>query len=795
MIKQKPLLMSILTASLILPPQTQAQFDFDVPPPPDASGSSSNSGGAPGSTGTSGALLDKAKKEKFNQASSEDITDENFPEMIESFDFPNAEITDVIKAIGELTGKNFIIDPGVRGKITIVAPSRISVAEAYRAFLSALAINGFTVVPSGKFLKVKSSRNAQRDSIETYSGDYFPNSDQMITRIIHLKHINAEQVNRDLRILPSKDGEMSVYPATNSIILSDYGSNIERVMRIIQQLDVPGFEEQLEVLPIIHAKAKDLADLIDQIVNRGQSPAGGRSGGRGGAIQSGVPRFSSAGSGATKAGGSSTASFMVIPDDRTNALIIVGNKPGIDRVRKLVKQLDFRLRPGEGGGVWVYYVKHGDAEKIAQTLSGIAKDAAPKSSGSGGGFGNAGFGGGGFGGGGFGSSNTTQAQQNEIFGGDVKLTADKTTNALIVTASKQDYDTVLNLLSKIDIPRDQVYVEAVIMEMVLSDGDLRATGYFNYTGDSGRARQGFNGFGGQFPALTEMLSPTGGQGAILGFGGGKSIEVTLGTEKVKIPSLIGFLNFLSSMGRTNILSTPQIMALDNESATIEVGDRVPVGNTSNIANGQTTVSTTYEDANLTLKIKPFISPSSDSIRMEINQKIKALSQKAVPGGDGKPTFSTRNLETNIVVNDKDTAVLGGLIKDEEREFQSKVPILGDIPILGWLFSSRSVQKEKVNLLVFLTPKIIRTTGDGHMLLGKKLDQRLEFIKKAGGQDPYGKVIDELPRRAENDTLDRASSIDSLSPAKKQPEESLDAPSDEPPAPDLLQEELDGAEVQ
>lgn len=156
----------------------------------------------------------------------------------------------------QVTGKNFIINNGLRGKITIMAPSKITVAEAYKAFLSALAINGYAIVPQGKFLKIRSARNAQRDSIETYSGSYYPNSDQMITRIIHLKHISAEAVNRDLRILSSKDGEMSVYTPTNSIILSDYGSNIDRVMKIINQLDVPGFEDQLEVIPVGLPKQK-----------------------------------------------------------------------------------------------------------------------------------------------------------------------------------------------------------------------------------------------------------------------------------------------------------------------------------------------------------------------------------------------------------------------------------------------------------------------------------------------------------------------------------------------------------
>lgn len=307
------------------------------------------------------------KKKKFAYANPEDITNENFPDLIESFDYPNADIADVIKAISELTGKNFIVDPQVRGKVTIIAPTQVSVAEAYKAFLSALAINGYTVVPSGKFLKIKSARNAQRDSIETYSGNYFPNTDQMITRIIKLKYISAADVNKQLRILPSKDGEMVPYEPTNSIIISDYGSNIERVMNIINQLDVPGFEEQLAVIRIRYAKAKDVADLLDQIINKGESSNKSR-------FSSGVPRFRR-NTNQTSSGGSGAESYsLVVSDDRTNSIIVVGNKAGIAKIRRLISKLDFKLRPEDQGGVFVYYVRHGEAEQIANVLNGIATE-------------------------------------------------------------------------------------------------------------------------------------------------------------------------------------------------------------------------------------------------------------------------------------------------------------------------------------------------------------------------------------------------------------------------------------
>ncbi|WP_374079673.1 type II secretion system secretin GspD [Bdellovibrio bacteriovorus] len=748
-------LASLMTAQLV-GPAANAQFeDFPPPPPPPDFGDSGSglpnpsdsfsSGPAtpytpPGSDSGSGNkagsadVLNKNTKEKFSKASIEDINSTNFPETIESFDFPNVEITDVIKAISELTGKNFIIDPGVRGKITIIAPSKITVAEAYKAFLSALAINGFTVVPSGSFLKVKSARNAQRDNIETFSGAYYPNSDQMITRIIHLKHISAGQVNRDLRILPSKDGEMNIYEPTNSIIISDYGSNIDRVMKIISQLDVPGFEEQLEVIPIKYAKAKDLADLVDKIVNKGSKTQGGAPG----TFTAGVPRFSRS-AGATSQQGASF--FMAIPDDRTNSIIVVGNKSGIVRIKKLISQLDFKIRPEESGGVYVYNVKNGDAEKLAQTLQGVTKDASPKPQTGGSLLSPIGAGG------------QMQAPQ-EIFGGDVKIVGDKTTNSLIITASKQDYEVVLNLLSKIDIPRDQVFVEAIIMEMSANDGTSWGIGYYKY-GDSGYGKVGFNGI----DNLNTLLSPTGGNGAVIGFGEGKVVEVTdpISKTSLKIPNLLGFINFLKTAKKANILSTPQLMTLDNQEGEIEVGDKVVVGSnaTSSGTSGTTVTTPVFEDATIKLTLKPFISPATNAIRMEIKQQVSQLSTASTPKAfqDSTQPLAKRSIKTVINVNNGDTAILGGLMREQDIESVTKVPLLGDIPILGWLFKSRTIVKDKTNMVVFLTPKIVRNSAESNQIVSKKLDERLEFIKSQGGVDPYGKKMDELHRRAQGTSSD------------------------------------------
>ena len=501
-------------------------------------------------------VLTSSQKSKFAKATPADITSENFPETIESFDFPNVDITDIIKAISELTGKNFIIDSTVRGKITIVAPSKITVAEAYKAFLSALAINGFTIVPSGGFLKIRNARAAQRDNIDTYSGTYYPNTDQIITNIIHLKHISAETVQQQLRLLTSSYGEMSPFSSTNSLIISDFGANIDRVMKILNQLDVPGFEEQLEVIGVKYAKAKDIADLIDKVINKGEKKSSNAGG-----FSSGVPRFSSGGS-RTGAGSQQGASyFMVFPEDRTNSLIVIGNRAGIARVKKLIAQLDFKVKAEDQGGVYVYYVKNGEAEKIAQTLQEVAKDAGPKTQAPA------------AGGSGIAAGFIAQGQaavREGIFGGDVTIKADKSTNALVISASKQDYEQVLNILKKLDIPRDQVYVEGIILEMALNDGFEQSAGFMKFNEGGGKA-----GFSSSSSDLASFLNPLAGGSAILGFASGNKVNIPNFVDpskpSISVPDVVGYINLLKSFGKTNILSTPQILAMDNQEAEIEVG--------------------------------------------------------------------------------------------------------------------------------------------------------------------------------------------------------------------------------
>ena len=733
------------------PPQDNPP-DFGAPP---------SSGPRSGGGGIGSKPPKNLKKVNMADAQIEDINDKNFPDLIESFDYPNAEVTDVIKAISQLTGKNFIIDPSVRGKISIVAPTQITVAEAYKAFLSALAINGFTVVPSGKFLKVKSARNAQRDSIETYSGKYYPSSDVMITRIIHLKHISAEEVNKRLRILPSKDGEMTPYEPTNSIIISDYGSNIERIMKIIGELDRPGFEEQLAVMPIRYAKAKDLADLINQIINKEPTRGGGGFGGPAPAFGAGVPRFRSRGG--TPGGGTPEELSLVAPDDRTNAIIVVGNKAGIIKVRDLVKKLDYKLDPAEAGGVFVYYVRYAEAEKIAQTLSGLASGQQQGGGGAGapGGIGAPpAFGGGA----GFGRP-ASPLDRQAIFGGDVKITADKNTNSLVITASKQDYETVLNIVSKLDIPKDQVYVEAIIMEMNSQKAKAFNPAYYKFD----PASKGIGRIGFSSGNLQSLINPLGDSGVILGFGQGDTFDFTVGSQTVKIPSLLAFIQLLQQNIESNILSTPQILAQDNEEAMIEVGDTIPIAQDQATTGSTVATNTKFEKATIKLELTPFIRPDSEIVRLKITQSVKQPSKTKVTAetlAKSTTVISDRALKTNITVHNGDTAVLGGLIRDEEQVSETKVPILGDIPVIGWLFKSHRTDTNKINLVVFITPKIIRNLEHSQKNLSHTVNERIDWLKKNfDGRDPYGKKVDGLPRATRGEV--RAERGEAITPGGQQ----------------------------
>ena len=770
----------------------------------------------------------------FSRSLPEDISNENFPDIIESFDYPNVPLMDLIQAIGKLTGLNFIIDPGVANKkITILAPSKITVAEAYKAFLSALAANGYTVVKSGAFWKIRETKNALKDNTEIYSGGYFPNTDQLITRIIKLKHINAKEFSTSIKPLAGTGQQVSFHEASNTIIISDYGSTIERIMKLVRVMDVPGSEESVTIIPIIHAAATDLAQILNELLS-GKTSSKFRS-----TRRRTTPRVSTSSLAKKKSGNIKVS--HIIPDERTNSLIVSANKSGLKRVKKLVKKLDTYVDPSRTGGIYVYNVLYGTAEDVYNTLMGIKPQSpsankaptyqsSPRRPSTGGRSA---------------GSRSLPSSTSALFP-NVTIMADPNTNSLIISArNKYDFERVKAVLRKIDVPKDQVFVQAVIVEMYVGQGDSWET---NLAGTlmEGASKAIYKGLGfddeGKVPVfggfLNRGFSPdesmikklSAGPGFILGVPffkvlqnlglnnntnltsldvneisrkrhGKTYAELGDGTDEptdaqkyidslwksqnnsgrnqlnqALNSSLFPILEILKKVGDINVLSTPQITAMDNVPAIIEVGENAPIGLTTTSSGLGASNSVERADIVLQLKLTPRINPDSGIIQMDISQKFDDISSTQSSASELRSRAVhtiKRFIETKLVLHDGETAVLGGLMTDKEIRSENKVPILGDIPILGWLFKGSTVQKQKRNLVVFLTPTIIRgkdQKNQNRQLLGKKLEERIEFIRKnMEGKDPYGKFLKKLTAKTMDTPIEPEESEEAILPDSQEVE--------------------------
>ena len=726
----------------------------------------------------------------FDHALPEDVSNENFPDKIESFDFPDASLLDLVKAIGKLTGVNFIVDPALQGKkISIIAPSSITVAEAYKAFLSALAANGYTIVKSGAFWKIQTTEKAHKDNTEVYSGDYFPNTDQLITRIIKLKYVNAKEFMNSIKWLLSQDNKISTHEGSNSIILSDYGSVTERIMKIVYEMDVPGSEEKIQIIQIEHASAEDLAVMLKELLSMESKSKGSSfiSRSKRKTNISLSPRVK-------KSSSSGTLKISsIIPDPRTNALVISANEEGLKKVRELVKKLDTPVDASRMGGVYVYNVLYGTAEEVYNTLMGIKPSdrnqrrssfrqfpPAPRRSGS--------------------NRSSTSSSQSPLFE-NVNIMADANTNSLIISAkNKYDYERVKAVLKKIDVPRDQVFIQAIIIEMIIRKGDNKE---FNLAAALGGLIEdsksefvtGFveifgspvAGFLSQTFDMTNLGKAAIGPGLILGtpfsdiFGNANNDDrlkdfssvldqstqfarfdddtrkeifrdtlQSFSTQSALQNAYLPLFRLLKTASNVNVLSTPQLTTLDNVPAFIEVGEKAPVGITNTATVGGSQNSIDRENVTLRLDITPRINPESGTVQMDIKQKFDDFSNESSTASElasKSVRIVKRQIETKMVLNDGETAVLGGLLTDKEINNENKVPFLGDIPVLGWLFKGSVTTKEKRNLLVFITPTIIR--GKEHKektkeILGKKLEERIHFVKKyMKGRDPHGEILQKL----------------------------------------------------
>lgn len=659
------------------------------------------------------------------------------PEIVESFDFPDTDIMEITRHMQKLTGINLILDKDVKGKVSIIAPTPITVGDAWKAYLAALNMAGYSLIKTGAFYKVINSRDIRYTPTKIYTGNYTPDTENYVMRVISLKHVSAAEIARNFRPFMSRYGRIIDIKQTNTIIIADTGSNINRLAKMVKFLDVPGHEEALQIVRVKNSSAQEIAKLLDNILK------GGSSGTQPGRPGTATPRFS-ASSGASE---STAVISRIIAEPRTNSIIAMANAEGAKQLRELIGKLDVKLVSSSSNRVHVYYLNYGDSEELSKTLSSIVSGATGGTTGgtTSGATGGASR---------FSSFSSSSGGDNPIFSAEVKITSDKNNNALVVTASPTDWLTLKDVISRLDIPRDQVYVEGLILEANVSKNRAFGVEYAGAYGQGTVQRAGFLPTNSALQNLITTGVPQSLGGLVAGFGVGPSRNVKLGSganaTTARLNAISGLIKAIASHGSTNVLATPQILAMDNTEATFEVGDTVPTRNQTLTQNGTPTFSNgTPQTANLTLKITPQINKVTRFVRLKINQKIDDFKQGFdvdLTSGTGLPT-TTRSAVTEVMVRDRDTIAMGGLLRDKEIVSNSKIPILGDIPVLGWLFKNKSRQIEKVNLLFFMTPKILapyaKTASVNTRELLNKRKAGMKNMFEDDEVDPNEKVTEDL----------------------------------------------------
>lgn len=665
------------------------------------------------------------------------------PEIVESFDFPDTDIMEITKHMQKLTGINLILDKDVKGKVSIIAPTPITVGDAWKAYLAALNMAGYSLIKTGAFYKVINARDIRYTPTKIYTGNYTPDTENYVMRVISLKSVSAAEIARNFRPFMSRYGRIIDIKQTNTIIIADTGSNINRLAKMVKFLDVPGHEESLQIVKVKNSSAQEIAKLLDNILKGGSGGASGRAG-------TATPRFSA------QAGGSDSTSVIsrIIAEPRTNSIIAMANAEGAKQLKDLINKLDVKLVSSSSNRVHVYYLNYGDSEELSKTLSSIVSGATQSGAG--------GQGGAAAGGSTRFSSFSSGGGENPIFSAEVKITSDKNNNALVVTASPTDWLTLRDVIGRLDIPRDQVYVEGLILEANVSKNKAFGVEYVGAYGEGNVQRSGFTTKESSTSGLMNLLAtgvPQSLGGFIAGVGIGPSRTITPRSatgqagSPIKVNALNALIKAIASHSSTNILATPQILALDNTEATFEVGDTVQVRNLNVAQGGFQSFNSTPQEAKLSLKITPQINKVTRFVKLKINQKIDDFKagQGDPSSGVGLPT-TTRTAITEVMVRDRDTVAMGGLLRDREVVTNNKVPLLGDIPVLGWLFKNKSKTVEKVNILFFMTPKILAPYAKTASSNTKGvLDRRTKGMKEMFDEDqtdPNEKVSKELNAKLE-----------------------------------------------
>ncbi|MDO9133658.1 MAG: type II secretion system secretin GspD [Hydrogenophaga sp.] len=596
-----------------------------------------------------------------------------------TLNFVAADIESVARTMATITGRNVVVDPRVKGTVNLATERPVSPTAALNQFAAVLRLQGFSIVDTGGLYKIVPEADAklQGNVVNAGSVNALPTSNQVVTQIFRLNHESANNLVPVLRPLIGPNNTINVNPGNNSLVITDYADNLQRIGRIITALDVAGATD-VEVIPLQHAVAADLAALVSRLID---------------------PAVAAGGAGAADASYKTT----LIAEPRSNSLVLRAANPArLALVRNLVARLDQPSSANVSGNIHVVYLKNADAVALASTLrAALAGESA--ASGSTGAAGLATAGRPIAVAGASPSSTPVSASAQPSTGGQIQ--ADPATNSLIITAPEPQYRQLRAVIDQLDSRRAQVYVESLIAEVnadKASEFGIQWQGALGNSGDRLIGLLGTNfGVGGRnIVNLAQGNTPP---------ASGLNFGVARQTNGVYV---LGFLaRFLQETGEGNILSTPNLLTLDNEEAKIVIGQNVPfvTGQFTNTGSNEGSVNPfqTIErkDVGLTLRVKPQISENG-TIKMTIYQEVSSVQASSINSTTGLIT-NKRTIESTVLVDDGAIVVLGGLLQDEYSGNQEKVPGLGDVPLFGNLFKSETRSRRKTNLMVFLRPVVVR----------------------------------------------------------------------------------------
>ena len=635
--------------------------------------------------------------------------------------FRNVEIPQFLNLMSRALDIAFVWDENViRGKITLISPRKFNKEDAYRIFLTVLGMQGFTTLrpDDSPVIQVIRTRDANREPSPVQDGapERGRTHNEFITQIIPLKYADASQIQGLLRGITSKTAALAVYKPANLLVLADNQTNVRRVLDIIKALDVPPEELEFELVKLQHAEAKKLEPVLKSIVQAlgGEKGGGASSSGKSTRSNRAERNRSRASSGSlkNKSGGAGGNDLQIISDERTNTLILVGSSESLAKYREVLAALDV---PGESvdSGFKVFHLQYANAEDLAKTLQSV-KSAEVKSSGEGGKK----------------KATQRQAASNQL------IAADKPTNSLIVFGSPSLLRTMTEMVARLDVRRPQVFVEALIMELTL-EKSLQLGVRWQSLSPSG---DGLAGVGVPSAApLTLADTVASGSSAVVGIVGNQ-----IDFAGQSFSSFAAFVQANRQDQDLNILANPQILTVNNEEAQINVSQVVPVSaKVVTSTNSQTTTQFEFKDIGIILKIKPQIT-GTDKIRLTIDQESSSVAARQTQVSSTQQAITTlkRSINTQVLVDDNTTVAIGGLIQDQQVQTEAKVPCLGDIPVVGWFFRSRTEELRKTNLIVFIRPRILNSPADAEALSREVTEEH------DAGSDPRAPIEETLRQKFE-----------------------------------------------